>query len=392
MSVLCLELYRSVPRYLAARAVGDRLPGLLAGPLAPLRLVHRDEPEPPAEGWMRVRPLMSGICGSDLSTISGGSSFYFSALVSMPFVPGHEVVGEIIDDAPGLTAGTRVVIDPVLSCVVRGIEPPCQPCASGNPGLCERVTGGHVGAGIQTGYCCDSGGGWSQMLVAHSSQFHPVPQDLPDEAAVMIEPMACAVHAVKKATIGRDSHVLVVGAGTVGLLTLIALNEFAQPRQVSVVAKYPAQAELALRYGATEVLHPDEAVGAIRRSTRAFRLDPERAAPFLLGGVDVAFECAGARSSLDLALRVTKAGGRVVLSGMPVGADLSPAWFRELEIVGSYSGAGAFEEAIGIASRVELGKLVSAAYPLANWRAAIDHALTAGPAGAMKIVFDPRLD
>src|SRR5205823_10687282 len=140
---LAIELYRSVPRYVAARAVGDRLPGLLAGPLAPLRLVNRDEPPRPSERWGRVRPRLAGICGSDLATISGHSSFYFSPLVSMPFVPGHEVVGELMDEVGELTVGTRVVIDPVLACAARGLDP-CAACASGATGRCDRVTVGHV--------------------------------------------------------------------------------------------------------------------------------------------------------------------------------------------------------------------------------------------------------
>src|ERR671925_1340206 len=120
---VALELFRSVPRYLAARAVGQRAPGLVAGPLAPLRLVNRDEPVPPAEGWGRVIPRLAGICGSDLATLSGRASFYFSPLVSMPFIPGHEVVGELHDDVDGLSAGTRVVLEPVLSCAARGVKP-----------------------------------------------------------------------------------------------------------------------------------------------------------------------------------------------------------------------------------------------------------------------------
>ena len=87
MTIQAVELFRSVPRYLAARAVGGKAPGLLSGPLAPMRLVNRKEPEPLGPGWVRVRPLLSGICGSDLATVSGRSSFYFSPLVSMPFVP-----------------------------------------------------------------------------------------------------------------------------------------------------------------------------------------------------------------------------------------------------------------------------------------------------------------
>ena len=110
----------------------------------------------------------------------------------------------------------------------------------------------------------------------------------------------------------------------------------------------------------------------------------------MLGGVDVAFECVGSKDSLDLALRATRAQGRVVLSGMPARADLTPAWFRELEVVGAYSGAGAFTDAMELARSAELGALVGATYPLDRWREAIDHALSAGKLGTTKVAFDPR--
>ena len=384
-----LELYRSVPKYLAARAIGPRLPGLLAGPVSSLRLVNREEPAVPARGWARVRPLLSGICGSDLGAISGQTSFYFSSLVSMPFVPGHEIVGELLDDVDGLKAGQRVVIDPVLGCAARGVTPMCEPCARGDHGLCERVTGGHVSAGLQTGYCADTGGGWSGGLVAHRAQLHAVPDAIDDQTAVMIEPMACALHAVRRANVPRDATVLIVGAGTVGLLTLIALRASAEPGKVIVVAKHPQQVALAKRYGATDVVSPSDALAAVRRTTQAFRLHPERSAPYLLGGVDVSFECVGTKSSLDLALRATRARGRVVLSGMPPRVDLSPAWFRELEVVGAYSGAGNFDDALSLAAENELGAMVGATYPLNRWREAVDHALSAGKLGTVKVVFDP---
>src|SRR6266487_4333996 len=118
---LSLELFRSAPRYVAARAVGGRAPGLVAGPLAPLRLATLKDPIPRGPGWARVKPMLSGICGSDLSTIGGRSSLYFSPLVSMPFVPGHEVVGELVDDCGDLKAGQRVVLSSVLGCAARGL-------------------------------------------------------------------------------------------------------------------------------------------------------------------------------------------------------------------------------------------------------------------------------
>ncbi|MGZ8586027.1 MAG: zinc-dependent alcohol dehydrogenase, partial [Actinomycetota bacterium] len=338
MTIQALELFRSAPRYLTARAVGDRLPGLLSGPLAPMRLVNKKDPEVRGPGWARVRPRLSGICGSDLATIGGKSSFYFSPLVSMPFVPGHEVVGELIDDVDELAAGTRVVLEPVLSCLARGLDP-CANCASGTRGRCDRVTTGHVSAGLQTGYCKDTGGGWSRMFVAHRSQLHPVPDDLPDRRAVLVEPLSCAIHTAMRANVQPDATVVLIGAGAIGVLTLLALKELTPAGEVIVVAKHGKQQDWARSFGANDVVEPKEATNAVRRSTHAMKLRPERGQSYLLGGADVAIDCVGSRSSLDSALRLVKAGGRVVVSGIPVGgADLTPLWFREIELVGSYTG------------------------------------------------------
>ena len=185
--ILALEMFRSVSRLVAAKAVGGRIPGILSGPAAPLRLVNRDQPEATRPGWARIRVRLSGICGSDLGALSGRTSLYFSGVVSMPFVPGHEVVGDLIDDCEDLPAGTRVVLDPVLACAARGVEP-CGSCREGATNRCDSVTVGHISPGLQTGYCADTGGGWSLSLVAHESQLYAVPDGMSDEAAVMVEP------------------------------------------------------------------------------------------------------------------------------------------------------------------------------------------------------------
>jgi threonine dehydrogenase-like Zn-dependent dehydrogenase len=397
--VIALQAYRSVSRYLAARAVGERVPGLLAGPLAPLRLVNTDEPRSRGEGWVRVRPRLSGICGSDLAMLSGRVSFYFSPLVSMPFVPGHEVVGEVFDDLEDLPAGTRVVLEPVLACAARGLDL-CPSCVAGSTGRCDRITVGHVAPGLQTGYCADTGGGWGAMLVAHRSQLHRVPDSLPDERAVMVEPMACAVHAALRTRVEPGVTVLVVGAGTVGLLTVLALRTLTAAGEILVVAKHPRQGDLVRAMGATEVIDASDATASIRRSTHAYRLNPERGHPYLLGGVDTVVDCVGSASSFDLALRTTRAGGRVVLAGMPAsGGDLAPVWFRELELTGAYA-AGmeltddgpvhAFDLAMDLAARGPIEGLVGGVYPLGRWREALDHAFAAGRLGTPKVVFDPR--
>jgi threonine dehydrogenase-like Zn-dependent dehydrogenase len=395
-----VEVYRSLPRYVAARVLSTKLPGVSSAPAAPLRLSSGPSPRLPGPRWGRVRPRLSGICGSDLSTVSGTSSLYFSPLVSLPFTPGHEIVGDLLDDVDDLPAGTRVVVDPLLTCVPRGLDP-CAHCRDGASSRCDRITVGHLKPGLQTGFCADTGGGWSEGLVAHRSQLHPVPDDLPDERAVLVEPLACAVHTALRLAPRDGDDVLVVGAGAVGLFTVLALRAFTPAGRITVVAKHAAQQDLARRYGATDVVAPGEALNGVRRATRALRAQPEQGAPFLLGGVDAAIDCAGSKASLDTALRTTRAGGRVVLSGMPpAGVDLSPAWFRELEVVGSYATGlerlegeeprSSFALAMDLARTAPLEDARLSAYPLERWREALDHAADAGRLGTVKVHFDLR--
>lgn len=395
--MLALQMYRSLPRHLAGRAVGDRLPGILSGYAAPLRLVTIDEPKVERPGWARMRTRLSGVCGSDLGALSGRTSRYFSGVVSLPFVPGHEVVADLLDDCEDLPAGTRVVIDPVLTCAARGVEP-CPDCVAGLTNRCSRITVGHLSPGLQTGFCSDTGGGWGENLVAHRSQLHVVPEGLSDEQAILIEPIACAVHTALRARVQDNARVLVSGAGSVGLLTTLALRSLTDAGEITVVAKYSHQRELALQLGATEVVGPGEVLRRLRRTTGAFAVTPEFSAPYLLGGVDIAIDAVGSKGSLETALNTTRAGGRVVLSGMPAAADLSAAWFRELEVIGSYSSARTEpngRSAFDIATELVAGDAVSllaknvASYPLHRWREALDHAHGAGRLGTVKVAFDP---
>jgi len=392
--MLALEMFRSVSRTMAGKAIGGRMPGVLSGFAAPLRLVTIEEPRVARPGWARLRTRLSGICGSDLGALSGRTSLYFSAVVSLPFVPGHEVVAELLDDCEDLPAGTRVVIDPVLACAARGVEP-CEACTSGATNRCARITVGHLSPGLQTGFCHDTGGGWGEQLVAHRSQLHPVPDGFSDEQAILIEPVACAVHTALRAGVRPGDRVLVSGAGSVGLFATLALRELTEAGEIIVVAKHAHQRELARELGATEVVAPSEVLRRVRRSTGAFQLEPEFSSPYLLGGVDVAVDAVGSRPSLESALQATRAGGRVVLSGMPAGADLSAAWFRELEVVGTYASARA-DDAFARATELVAGDAVQqlaksvAAYPLHRWREALDHAHSAGRLGTVKVAFDPR--
>lgn len=398
--MLALEMFRSLPRHVAGKAVGSRMPGVLSGYAAPLRMVTLDQPQVAKRGWVRLQTRMSGICGSDLGALSGRTSLYFSALVSMPLVPGHEVVADLLEDCEDLPAGTRVVIDPILKCAARGVDA-CQSCRAGATNRCDRITVGHIAPGLQTGYCADTGGGWGQVLSAHRSQLHQVPDTLTDEQAVLIEPVACAVHTALRAGVVRGDRVLISGAGSVGLFTALALRELTDAGEITVVAKHPRQQQLAPSFGATEVVSPDEVLRGVRRATSAFQVKPELGRSYLLGGVDVAIDAVGSKQSLETALHVTKAGGRVVLSGMPADVDLSAAWFRELQLLGSYASADrepgadnrpAFEVATELVAGDAVAEVAESVvdYPLHRWREALDHAHSAGRLGTVKVAFDPR--
>ncbi|MGO9197154.1 MAG: zinc-dependent alcohol dehydrogenase [Acidimicrobiales bacterium] len=388
-----------------ARFAASRVASAIAGSghgvgVGPLELLEIDPPELPGNGWVRVQPRLAGICGSDLATLDGRSSRYFEHLVSFPFVPGHEVVGDVTG---GRFDGQRVVVEPVLGCEARGLAPPCQACASGDRGRCERIAFGELAAGLQTGYCTDTGGGWSGGLVAHESQLHVVPEHLSDEAAVMIEPTACAVHAAcSSAVVASGQRVVVLGAGTLGLCTIAALRAYALPGALVAVAKHPDQRNLARQLGADHVVEPDEVVRAARRLTGSLALASDAGSvQRVTGGVDAVFDCVGSAESLESSLSIVRPGGEIVLVGMPgpIRVDLAPLWQREVRLRGAYAygteqtPAGprrTFDLAADLVHDRGLERLVSARYPLERYEEAIAHAARAGARGAVKIVFDMR--
>jgi threonine dehydrogenase-like Zn-dependent dehydrogenase len=413
MKALVFE--RNLPRFAASRVASLLGSGRGVG-VGPLRLLDVDPPARPGPDWRHVTPVLSGICGSDLATLDGRSSRYFEDLVSFPFVPGHEVVGTVDDDGVAangrpLAAGSRVVLEPVLGCVARAIDPPCPACAAGRTGDCERVAFGHLRPGLQTGFCADTGGGWSAAgLVAHQSQLYAVPDELTDDDAVTIEPVACAVHAVLAAGLRDGDTVAVLGAGTVGLAVVAALAHLAAtgrvpvPAAVLVGARYGHQRELGATLGATDVLPADQLGRAVRRRSRSLVLGPPAVRDQrLTGGADVVFDCVGSSDSIAQALDLVRPRGRVALVGMPghVHVDLTSLWHREVTLAGTYAygveavpnGDAAapvrtFDLAIETVAAKRTGQLVSARYPLDRFEEAVAHAGAAGRRGAVKIAFE----
>ena len=395
-----LRFKRNLPRYAAAKIAGNIKPGSGAS-FGPIDLIQEESPEAPGEEWVRVRPRLSGICGSDLATVDGKSARYFEPLVSFPFTPGHEVVGNLDDDS-------RVVLEPVLSCTSRNISPTCNPCSQGKIGNCENVTLGEISPGIQTGSCHDTGGGWATEFYAHPSQLHSVPDEFSDEAAVMVEPTACGVHAALAAELPNEGVVVILGSGTLGQVTISALRHLTNPKTIISTARYPEQKRLAAELGSDIVVSPDEIHRAVRRAcgTRAITNVPEKSpdgrVDRLTGGADVVIDCVGTSKSISDALSITKPKGKIVLVGMPsvIEVELTPLWHRELQLIGAYtygtekltSGdvVNTFDLAFELVKNAKLEKLVSACYSLNNYQEALKHAANAGARGSFKIVFDLR--
>jgi threonine dehydrogenase-like Zn-dependent dehydrogenase len=394
---------KSIPRYLLMRVGSKRIKTLETSRFSPLQLEDDADPDLPTPEWVRVKPLLSGICGSDLGTLSSENSPYFSPITSPPFVMGHEVFGEVANDNAGFRAGERVVVEPALGCRVRGIEPPCSFCASGRHALCLNVAQGDISPGIQTGFCHDTGGGWShRSLVAHSSQLHRVPDAVPDEAAVAVEPLACAVHAAVEAVPGPDDTSLVIGAGSVGLFTVAALRHLTEAGRIICVAKHVRQRQEALRLGADEVVHPKETYTTLPKMLGTEAYKPELGKPVVMGGADRVYECVGAPATMEDAVRLTKPRGEVTLVGMPAARsslDLTALWYKEIRLGGSYAyGAEEYEGettssfalALRLAPEIGLEKMVGPRFRLEEYSKAIAAARSAGREGNVKVVFDHR--
>ncbi len=402
-----LQIRHNVARFGAARIVGAVSPSG-ATKVGPLEYRTIEDPERPGDGWHRVRTRLTGICGSDLSLVGGHASTYFEDWVSFPFVPGHEVVGELVD---GDEARTRVVLEPVLGHAARGVPLPFDGArpADGDDYAHLAVTSQNgVEPAIQTGFCCSTGGGWAPWFWAHESQLHRLDQpigDFPDERAVLVEPFAGGIHAaLLSAPIVADRTdpvVAVLGAGTMGLAAIAGLRRYVPGIRIVVGARYPHQRELASAFGADVVVAATELDRSVRREVGCHMLGNGESGA-LSGGADVTIDAVGSSGSIADCLRITRPRGRVVLLGMParVDLDLTGLWHREIDLKGAYTYGtetladgqvtDTFRLAIDTVTAVGAERLVSATYPLDKHLDAIDHAASAGRRGAIKIAFDLR--
>jgi threonine dehydrogenase-like Zn-dependent dehydrogenase len=223
---------------------------------------------------------------------------------------------------------------------------------------------------------------------AHQSQLLVVPDTVTDEQAVMIEPTACAIHAARAVSDDRGPLVI-IGAGALGLLTLAALRYAAgDARTIVMTAKHPEQRRWAKELGADRVVAPAELTRAVRSETSSLMIGDH-----LTGGAATVVDCVGGEASLTESLRVVAPGGTVLVVGMPghTHLDLTSLWQRETSLRGCYAYTRAdFDDALDLVQSADLGRLLSATYPLDRYIDAIEHAADAGARGAVRVAFDLR--
>jgi len=241
----------------------------------------------PGPGEVLIRMTVAGICGSDVHAAHGRHPF-----VALPYRPGHEVVGTVEATGAGVdvAAGTRVVVEPILACG------DCKYCRDGRYNLCATMS--FFG-------CTAPAGGLADFFVVPADRAVPVPGQLSDLQAVLIEPLSTPVHAVALA--GPDltgKTVAILGAGTIGLLTLAAARHAGAAR-IAVSDPLAVKRELAGKLGADSV-HDAAAPGMVD----AVRAD-------LGTSADVVFDCVAVQPTIDQAVAIAVKGGTVVVVGVP---------------------------------------------------------------------------
>lgn len=336
MRTMVLDI--SIPRVLLTRVLGRISQRAYFAPTSPLRLTTLPDPPLPAPDWVRVRNRLCGICGSDLHQLflDAGLDVAPVALPSHQRVYlGHEMVGHVVEVGAAvndLKVGDRVVRwGRAEDCRARGRAELCSPCARGHRVLCQFASEPRQHHPI--------GGGFGDAFITPASALLPVPEDLGDEQAMFAEPAAVAIHAAWRCIPQPGQRVLVIGCGTIGFLLIQALR-LLQPRcEITAVAQFPWQADMARAFGAGHTfLSDDDGFAHAARLTGARMYAGRGGNRMLLGGFDVIFDVVGLPTTLNNALRWARAGGTVVLVGVHLHRmrlDLTPVWYQEVNLLGA---------------------------------------------------------
>jgi threonine dehydrogenase-like Zn-dependent dehydrogenase len=325
----------NVPKILATKLFSGIFPFVYYSPISPVRYGDIPERELPGPGWVRVKNVLTGICGADISMffVKASPRISIAALPGMPRAyMGHEVIGRVIEIGGGvkdLKIGDRVTLQRYLPCCsIKEIDPPCVHCKEGNYTLCENFSEGTMPENL--------GAGFGEQFIAHRSQLVKVPKSIPDEIAVLIEPASVALHAVLKRPPEVGEKILVIGAGTIGL-NVIQFARVMNPRcTIFLLEKIDFKKDLAVKLGADHVLEGDF-YDAVSRATGGKLYRAPLGNSTMLGGFDVIYDCVGYSVTINDSLRWLRAKGTYVMIGNqlePVSFDQTPIWQQEINVIG----------------------------------------------------------
>jgi len=409
----------SVPRFLAARTLGRLTDAVLFGRPSGVSLEDVGLPTLPGPAWVRLRVLKAGICGTDIGTLTFSASPALEPFGSFPAVPGHEILARVVEtgsDVTRVAEGERVVVDPMLSCTVRGYPAGavCPSCSAGRHSTCERageegptrVGGEPMAPGLTQGYHRSLPGGWAEEIVCHESQLFSVPEALSDRQAVLIEPLAVGMHAVLNTPPPEPpgGPVLVIGSGPIALGTVWALRAVGYEGRLVAQTKRAHEAKLARTLGADEVVRPGAEAREALFDTGARAYEPILGDEvYAGGGFPLVFDCVGNRGSLWQAMRWASARGRLVMLGCAArmdDLDLTFVWARELTVRGfvgygreTLGGRSAHTFEITRDLLVETGapveRMVTHVFPLREIREALGSAANRGRTDSIKVLLDP---
>jgi (R,R)-butanediol dehydrogenase/meso-butanediol dehydrogenase/diacetyl reductase len=262
----------------------------------------------------------------------------------IPIIPGHEFSGKVVELGEGvsnLSIGDRVA----------GIGSRyCGECYYCKRFLCNVCSNPGF-----TGLTAD--GCMAEYLATPAYSLYKLPDSVSDDSGALVEPLAVAFHAIHQGKVGLGDKVAIVGDGTIGLCTLIAVKATGVS-SAYVIAKHKGRGEQALAMGATGVIYLSEGdtVQRIKNLTGGL-------------GVDVSFECVGQPDTPQLAMDLTRNGGTTVITGVfekPGLIDFFSIMFNQKTIVGSPIYVDEAETVIALLSdkRIEPGNLITSMVPL----------------------------
>jgi (R,R)-butanediol dehydrogenase / meso-butanediol dehydrogenase / diacetyl reductase len=319
-------------------------------------LTVEDRPVPglqPGEALIRVQ--LAGICGTDIHLAEGRRQDAPDSLI-----PGHEFMGIVTEVGEGVgrsLLGQRVVAEPILNCGS------CPTCRRGYPHVCERlrVRGVHVD------------GVFAEYAAIGADRIHPVPDSVSDQLAAAVEPLAVAVHVVRRAHPQVGDRIMVIGAGPIGLLVAQVARHAGAGRTV-VVEVSPGRLDMARQLGFETLDARDPAQEEIAAS------------------LDVVFEVSGSRPGITRAIRALRPRGTLLVVGFfpePPPVPLAQVLLKELEVRGSrVYAAGDFAAALGLleAHAIQVAPLISHMLPMSRIKEAME-LCTAGT-DAMKVLLE----